>query len=94
MSFSLDRGKVLGIVGESGSGKSVTAYSIMQILAPTGKIVGGSVKLDGQELVGADEKVMRHVRGNRISIIFQDPMTSLNLFGDGLRDAFDPKLNA
>ena len=50
----------------------------MQILAPTGRIVGGSVKLDGQELVGADEKVMRSVRGNRISIIFQDPMTSLN----------------
>ena len=78
VSFTLDHGKVLGIVGESGSGKSVTAYSIMQILAPTGKIVGGSVKLDGQELVGADEKVMRSVRGNRISIIFQDPMTSLN----------------
>ena len=78
VSFSLDRGKVLGIVGESGSGKSVTAYSIMQILAPTGKIVGGSIKLDGQELVGADENVMRKVRGNRISIIFQDPMTSLN----------------
>ena len=78
VSFMLDHGKVLGIVGESGSGKSVTAYSIMQILAPTGKIVGGSVKLDGQELVGADEKVMRSVRGNRISIIFQDPMTSLN----------------
>ena len=78
VSFNLDSGKVLGIVGESGSGKSVTAYSIMQILAPTGRIVGGSVKLDGQELVGADEKVMRSVRGNRISIIFQDPMTSLN----------------
>ena len=78
VSFSLDRGKVLGIVGESGSGKSVTAYSIMQILATTGKIVGGSVKLDGQELVGADEKVMKNVRGNKISIIFQDPMTSLN----------------
>ena len=78
VSFTLDHGKVLGIVGESGSGKSVTAYSIMQILAPTGRIVGGSVKLDGQELVGADEKVMRSVRGNRISIIFQDPMTSLN----------------
>ncbi len=78
VSFTLDHGKVLGIVGESGSGKSVTAYSIMQILAPTGKIVGGSVKLDGQELVGADEKVMRSVRGNRVSIIFQDPMTSLN----------------
>lgn len=78
ISFSLERGKVLGIVGESGSGKSVTAYSIMQILAGTGKIVGGSVKLDGKELVGAGEKVMKNVRGNKISIIFQDPMTSLN----------------
>ena len=78
VSFNLERGKVLGIVGESGSGKSVTAYSIMQILASTGKIVSGSVKLDGQELVGSGEKVMRTVRGNKISIIFQDPMTSLN----------------
>ena len=78
VSFQLDHGKVLGIVGESGSGKSVTAYSIMQILAPTGKIVSGSVKLDGQELVGADEKLLRTVRGNKVSIIFQDPMTSLN----------------
>ena len=78
VSFTLDRGKVLGIVGESGSGKSVTAYSIMQILAGTGKIVGGSIKLDGEELVGAGEKVMKHVRGNKVSIIFQDPMTSLN----------------
>ncbi|MBQ3986573.1 MAG: ABC transporter ATP-binding protein, partial [Oscillospiraceae bacterium] len=74
----LDRGKVLGIVGESGSGKSVTAYSIMQILASTGKIVSGSIKLDGQELVGAGESVMKTVRGNKVSIIFQDPMTSLN----------------
>ena len=78
VSFDLERGKVLGIVGESGSGKSVTAYSIMQILASTGKIVSGSIKLDGQELVGAGEKVMKTVRGNKISIIFQDPMTSLN----------------
>ena len=78
ISFQLDRGKVLGIVGESGSGKSVTAYSIMQILASTGKIVGGSIKLDGEELVDAGEKKMRKVRGNKISIIFQDPMTSLN----------------
>ena len=78
VSFNLERGKVLGIVGESGSGKSVTAYSVMQILAGTGKIVSGSIKLDGQELVGAGEKVMKDVRGNRISIIFQDPMTSLN----------------
>ncbi|MCF0142421.1 MAG: ABC transporter ATP-binding protein [Parasporobacterium sp.] len=78
VSFNLDRGKVLGIVGESGSGKSVTAYSVMQILASTGKIVGGSIKLDGQELVGAGEAVMRTVRGKKVSIIFQDPMTSLN----------------
>ena len=78
VSFYLDHGKVLGIVGESGSGKSVTAYSIMQILEKTGKIVSGSIKFDGQELVGAGEKVMKTVRGNKISIIFQDPMTSLN----------------
>ena len=78
VSFYLDHGKVLGIVGESGSGKSVTAYSIMQILEKTGKIVSGSIKFNGQELVGADEKTMKSVRGNKISIIFQDPMTSLN----------------
>lgn len=78
VSFALEKGEILGIVGESGSGKSVTAYSIMQILAPTAKIVGGSIKLDGQELVGADEKIIKDVRGNKVSIIFQDPMTSLN----------------
>ena len=78
VSFTLEKGKILGIVGESGSGKSVTAYSIMQILASAGKIVGGSIKIDGQELVGADEKIMKDVRGNKVSIIFQDPMTSLN----------------
>ncbi|MCR5282224.1 MAG: ABC transporter ATP-binding protein [Lachnospiraceae bacterium] len=78
VSFSLEKNKVLGIVGESGSGKSVTAYSIMQILSGNGKIVSGSIKLDGQELVGAGEGVMTKIRGNRISIIFQDPMTSLN----------------
>ena len=78
VSFNLERGKVLGIVGESGSGKSVTAYSIMQILEKTGKIVSGSVKFDGQELVGIGEEGMKQIRGNKISIIFQDPMTSLN----------------
>ena len=78
VSFNLERGKVLGIVGESGSGKSVTAYSVMQILEKTGKIVSGSVKFDGQELVGIGEDGMKKIRGNRISIIFQDPMTSLN----------------
>lgn len=78
VSFNLDEGKVLGIVGESGSGKSVTAYSIMQILAGAGKIVSGSIKFKGQELVGSGESVMKTIRGNKISIIFQDPMTSLN----------------
>jgi len=78
VSFNLDHGEVLGIVGESGSGKSVTAYSILQILASNGKIVSGSIKFNGQQLVGAGEKVMRTIRGNKISIIFQDPMTSLN----------------
>ena len=78
VSFNLDSGKVLGIVGESGSGKSVTAYSILQILTHPGRIVGGSVKFRGQELVGATEEQMRKIRGNKISIIFQDPMTSLN----------------
>ena len=78
VSFSLDAGKVLGIVGESGSGKSVTAYSILQILANPGRIVGGSVKLHGEELVGKTKEEMARIRGNKISIIFQDPMTSLN----------------
>ena len=78
VSFNLDKGTVLGIVGESGSGKSVTAYSILRILTNPGRIVGGSIKLDGKELVGVSEEEMRAIRGNKISIIFQDPMTSLN----------------
>ena len=78
VSFDLDRGQVLGVVGESGSGKSVTAYSILQILEKNGAIASGSVKFAGQELVGADAKRLKDIRGNRISIIFQDPMTSLN----------------
>lgn len=90
VSFNLDEGKVLGIVGESGSGKSVTAYSIMQILSNPGRIVSGSIKFRGQELVGSGEEVMRTIRGNKISIIFQDPMTSLNpvfTIGDQLMEA-------
>lgn len=78
VSFDLDRGGTLALVGESGSGKSVTAYSILQILEKNGRILSGSVRLDGQELVGASQRVMRGIRGNRISIVFQDPMTSLN----------------
>ena len=78
VSFDLERGKILGIVGESGSGKSVTVYSILGILAQNAKVVSGSVKFDGAELIGAPESTMQRIRGNKISIIFQDPMTSLN----------------
>ena len=88
--FNVDKGKILGIVGESGSGKSVTAYSIMQILSFPGKIVGGSIKLEGKELVGLPEKELAKIRGGKISIIFQDPMTSLNpvyTIGNQIREA-------
>jgi oligopeptide transport system ATP-binding protein len=78
LSFALEKGKVLGIVGESGSGKSVTAYSILQILTDTGRIVGGQVLYKGDDIVKFSEKQMRALRGDKISIIFQDPMTSLN----------------
>ena len=78
VSFDLDPGEILGIVGESGSGKSVTAYSIMQILADTGRITGGRILFKGQELSKWTEKQMQGFRGKNCSIIFQDPMTSLN----------------
>ncbi len=78
VSFDLDPGEILGIVGESGSGKSVTAYSIMQILANTGRIVGGRILYKGQDLSTWSEKQMQGFRGKCCSIIFQDPMTSLN----------------
>ena len=78
ISFSLDKGKVLGIVGESGSGKSVTAYSIMRILVEPGRIKSGEILFDGQDIVKFSKKQMSEFRGKRISIIFQDPMTSLN----------------
>ena len=78
ISFNLDRGKVLGIVGESGSGKSVTAYSIMGILVEPGRITGGQILFNGEDIVKYSKKQMREFRGKRVSIIFQDPMTSLN----------------
>ena len=78
VSFNLDAGKVLGIVGESGSGKSVTAYSIMQILADNGRITGGSVEYKGEDITKWNKKQMAAFRGKCCSIIFQDPMTSLN----------------
>ena len=90
VSFTLEKGKVLGIVGESGSGKSVTAYSIMRILDKNGKIDNGKIIYNGTDLVKVSEKEMRSIRGNRISIIFQDAMTSLNptwSIGNQLREA-------
>ncbi|HEY8443720.1 MAG TPA: ABC transporter ATP-binding protein [Clostridia bacterium] len=78
VSFNLDKGKVLGIVGESGSGKSVTAYSIMRILSSNGKIVGGNILFNDKDLTAISEDEMKQIRGNKISMIFQDPMTSLN----------------
>jgi oligopeptide transport system ATP-binding protein len=79
VSFTLARGEVLGIVGESGCGKSVTNLSVLGLLPkPQGRVAGGSVLFEGRELVGLPEREMRKVRGNRIAMIFQDPMTSLN----------------
>lgn len=78
VSFSMDEGEVLGIVGESGSGKSVTAYSIMGLTAYPGKLIGGTINFNGHQIDKMSEKEMRKIRGNEVSIIFQDPMTSLN----------------
>ena len=78
VSFTLDAGCVLGLVGESGCGKSVTALSLLRLVAPPGRIVGGEVWLDGRNLLALDESEMRRVRGTGIAMIFQEPMTSLN----------------
>src|SRR6202158_4279627 len=91
VSFSVRRGETLAIVGESGCGKSVTALSVMRLVPnPPGKIVGGSIVLEGTDLLGLDETEMRAIRGNRISMIFQEPMTSLNpvmRIGDQITEA-------
>jgi peptide/nickel transport system ATP-binding protein len=91
VSFSVRRGETLAIVGESGCGKSVTALSVMRLVPdPPGRIVGGSVMLEGSDLLGLDEAEMRQIRGNRISMIFQEPMTSLNpvmRIGDQITEA-------
>ena len=78
VSFYVNEGEVLGIVGESGSGKSVTSYSLMGLIANPGKIIGGDLYFNGSHINDMSEKEMRKIRGNEVSIIFQDPMTSLN----------------
>jgi peptide/nickel transport system ATP-binding protein len=78
VSFSVGRGEILGVVGESGSGKSQTGYSIMGLIDAPGQIVGGSIRLAGEELRGLSEAQWRRIRGNRIAMIFQDPMMTLN----------------
>lgn len=92
VSFNLDRGKILGIVGESGSGKSVTAYSIMQILEKNGTIKSGEVLYKGEDITKYSEEQLRKFRGKCCSIIFQDPMTSLNpvfTIGNQIREAIE-----
>ena len=90
VSFNIDAGELLGLVGESGCGKSITAMSIMRLISPPGKIVGGSVKFKGEELTIASNNRMREMRGDDIAMIFQDPMTSLNpvfTVGDQIAEA-------
>jgi oligopeptide transport system ATP-binding protein len=78
VSFYIDRGELLGLVGESGCGKSITALSVMRLIAPPGRITGGEIVFDGEDLLAASEDRMREIRGDDIAMIFQDPMTSLN----------------
>ncbi|MBI1776231.1 MAG: ABC transporter ATP-binding protein [Proteobacteria bacterium] len=78
VSFAVDAGRILGLVGESGSGKTVTGFSILGLVDPPGRIVAGQVRFKGEELVGLPEERLRRLRGNRIAMIFQDPMMTLN----------------
>src|SRR5438045_7954168 len=78
VSFNLDRAELLGLVGESGCGKSMTALSIMRLVAPPGKIVAGEILFEGRDLLKFSNAEMRNMRGNDVAMIFQDPMSSLN----------------
>lgn len=89
--FSVPKGKTLGIVGESGSGKSITSLSILRLIQKPGKIVGGEINFNGDNLLEKSEQEMRSIRGNKISMIFQEPMTSLNpvyTVGEQIAEAF------
>ncbi|MHB2266515.1 ABC transporter ATP-binding protein [Aliihoeflea sp. PC F10.4] len=78
VSFNLRKGEILGLVGESGSGKSVTGFSLLGLVDPPGRVVGGQIVFNGDDIVAAGEPTMRHLRGKRIAMIFQDPMMTLN----------------
>ena len=89
VSIRMEEGDVLGIVGESGSGKSVTSYAVMGLTAYPGKIIGGTIDFNGHRINDMTEAELRKMRGNEVSIIFQDPMTSLNpvyTIGDQIRE--------
>ena len=78
VSFSIDKGQILGLVGESGSGKSMTGYSIMGLIDAPGRVVEGRISLNGQDVTGYSTEQWRSLRGNRVAMIFQDPMMTLN----------------
>ena len=78
VSYTLRKGEILGIVGESGSGKSVSANSVIRLLPKTGKVVDGTILFEGKDMRAISDKELRQIRGNDISVIFQDPMTSLD----------------
>ena len=90
VSLSVDEGQTLGVVGESGCGKSVTAFSILRLVSPPGRILGGTIRFDGRELLELSEREMREVRGNQIAMVFQEPASSLNpvfTIGDQIGEA-------
>ena len=96
VSFHLDRGELLGLVGESGCGKSITALSVMRLIAPPGRIVNGEILFDGKDLLRLSDAEMRQMRGDDIAMIFQDPMTSLNpvlTIGRQITEALELHLN-
>src|SRR5690606_21618734 len=78
VSFTIQPGKILGLVGESGSGKSTVGFSLMKMLDPPGRLSSGRILFNGTDIAGYDEPQMRKIRGNRIAMIFQDPMMTLN----------------
>ena len=92
VSFSLDPGEILCIVGESGSGKSVSASAIMGLLPPGLRATAGRIGFEGADLLRATPGQMRALRGARLGMIFQEPMTALNLVGEGLTDALNPRI--